>query len=106
MKLVPQTDIENTLPFFKRLWVLQIKTSNKFMIGMVAILAAATVALGPVAMFNLYFMPYWAGVIWLDVVTYLHHHGSEDPQEQIPWYRGEVCLSPMAHAQTGCSRRP
>ena len=61
--------------------------------GMLAVLAAATVALGPVAMFNLYFMPYWVGVVWLDVVTYLHHHGAEDPNEQVPWYRGEVCLS-------------
>jgi hypothetical protein len=26
-------------------------------------------------------------VVWLDVVTYLHHHGYE---EKIPWYRGEV----------------
>lgn len=66
-----------------------IKTSNKFMLGMVAVLAAATVALGPVAMFNLYFVPYWVGVVWLDVVTYLHHHGTEDPNEQVPWYRGE-----------------
>ena len=58
--------------------------------GMVAVLVAATLLLGPVAMFNLYFMPYWVGVVWLDIVTYLHHHGSEDPAEQIPWYRGEV----------------
>ena len=78
---------------------LQIKTSNKFMQGMVAILVAATLILGPVAMFNLYFMPYWVGVVWLDIVTYLHHHGSEDPAEQIPWYRGEVSLTPF-----GCSK--
>jgi hypothetical protein len=62
--------------------------------GMLAILAVATVALGPVAMFNLYFMPYWVGVVWLDIVTYLHHHGTEDPEEQIPWYRGEVHNQP------------
>ena len=57
---------------------------------MIGVLIAATLALGPVAMFNLYFMPYWVGVVWLDIVTYLHHHGSEDPGEQVPWYRGEV----------------
>lgn len=34
-----------------------------------------------------YFMPYWIGVIWLDVVTYLHHHGSSDAEEKMPWYR-------------------
>ena len=25
-------------------------------------------------------------VMWLDLVTYLHHHGH---QERLPWYRGE-----------------
>lgn len=40
--------------------------------------------------FNLYFVPYWANVVWLDIVTYLHHHGPSDPDEKIPWYRGEV----------------
>lgn len=65
----------------------QILTSNAFMLGMVAVLAACTVALGPLAMFKLYFVPYWVGVVWLDVVTYLHHHGSSDPNEKMPWYR-------------------
>jgi hypothetical protein len=27
-------------------------------------------------------------VIWLDVVTYLHHHGYD---KKVPWYRGMVC---------------
>ncbi len=80
---------------------MQIKTSNKFMQGMVAILVAATLILGPVAMFNLYFMPYWVGVVWLDIVTYLHHHGSEDPEEQIPWYRGEVNSHLFVNTYTG-----
>ena len=40
--------------------------------------------------FNLYFMPYWINVVWLDIVTYLHHHGPSDPNEKIPWYRGGV----------------
>lgn len=26
-------------------------------------------------------------VMWLDLVTYLHHHGHE---EKLPWYRGKV----------------
>ena len=59
------------------------------MLGMVAILGGLTIALGPLAMFNLYFMPYWINVMWLDAVTYLHHHGPED-EAKIPWYRGEV----------------
>ena len=63
------------------------------MLGMVTLLAGFTVALGPLAMFNLYFMPYWINVMWLDAVTYLHHHGPED-EAKIPWYRGEVSGHP------------
>ncbi|KAJ7535469.1 hypothetical protein O6H91_12G035300 [Diphasiastrum complanatum] len=54
--------------------------------AMVALLAGLTVAAGPVWMFKLYFMPYWINVIWLDLVTYLHHHGYE---KKVPWYRGK-----------------
>ncbi len=28
-------------------------------------------------------------MVWLDVVTYLHHHGPSDPEEEVPWYRNE-----------------
>ena len=65
-------------------------TSNAFMVGMLAVLVASTVALGPLNMFNLYVVPYWVNVLWLDVVTYLHHHGSSNKEEKMPWYRGEV----------------
>ena len=68
----------------------QVRTSNAFNLGMVAVLAACTAALGPLAMFKLYFVPYWVNVVWLDVVTYLHHHGPQDAGEKIPWYRGKV----------------
>jgi hypothetical protein len=27
--------------------------------------------------------------MWLDMVTYLHHHGPEDAAMKMPWYRGE-----------------
>ncbi|KAG2448543.1 hypothetical protein HYH02_006434 [Chlamydomonas schloesseri] len=67
----------------------QVLTTNAYMLGMVAVLAACTVKLGPLAMFNLYLVPYWINVVWLDVVTYLHHHGSHDVNEKMPWYRGE-----------------
>ena len=70
--------------------MVQIRTSNAFLKGMLGLLAVGTLALGPLAMFNLYFMPYWINVVWLDIVTYLHHHGPEDPEEKVPWYRGEV----------------
>ena len=56
---------------------------------MVAVLAAVTVKLGPLMTLALYGVPYWVNVAWLDAVTYLHHHGSSDENEQIPWYRGE-----------------
>eukprot|EP00775_Hariotina_reticulata_P013647 gene13647-13770_t len=64
-------------------------TSDAFMLGMLGVLAACTAKLGVGAMFNLYFMPYWIFVMWLDVVTYLHHHGSQNPEEKMPWYRGQ-----------------
>jgi fatty acid desaturase len=53
------------------------------------VLAAATAKLGFLSVLNLYVLPYWMFVVWLDVVTYLHHHGSENPAEKMPWYRGE-----------------
>ncbi|GBF89180.1 omega-3 fatty acid desaturase [Raphidocelis subcapitata] len=63
-------------------------TSDACLVGMLAVLAACTAKLGVVAMFNLYFVPYWVFVAWLDMVTYLQHHGSNDPAEKLPWYRG------------------
>lgn len=67
----------------------QVETTNKFLLGMIGILALCTVKLGLPMMFCLYAVPYWVGVVWLDVVTYLHHHGSHDVEEKMPWYRGE-----------------
>jgi omega-3 fatty acid desaturase (delta-15 desaturase) len=119
----------------------QVETSNKFQCAWLGFLAGCTVALGPLAMLNLYVLPCepfnaaaglpfslqccwhqgrqgrdvlvtaavpcassgppshlspspslipdWMFVVWLDVVTYLHHHGPSDPEEEVPWYRGE-----------------
>lgn len=64
-------------------------TSDAFLVGMLAVLAAGTAKLGVLAMVNLYAIPYWVFVMWLDTVTYLQHHGSSDPKEKLPWYRGE-----------------
>ncbi len=90
----------------------QVLTTNAYMLGMLAILAACTVKLGPLAMFNLYLIPYWINVVWLDIVTYLHHHGSHDVNEKMPWYRGEVRVGNSGAAFRGrtrgcclCSRR-
>ena len=42
-----------------------------------------------------YAVPYVLFVVWLDAVTYLHHHGSSDPTEKMPWYRwGFRAMSP------------
>jgi len=40
--------------------------------------AALTFLMGPLQMLKLYFLPYWVFVMWLDFVTYLHHHGHND----------------------------
>ena len=69
---------------------MQVLTSNSFLIGMLGILAASTFLLGLPAVINLYWIPYWLFVVWLDVVTYLHHHGSDNASEKMPWYRGEA----------------
>ncbi|KAK9804030.1 hypothetical protein WJX73_004657 [Symbiochloris irregularis] len=66
-----------------------VKTSNRFLQGMLAVLAGCTLWLGPLAVLKLYVLPYWLNVVWLDVVTYLHHHGPHDAEERMPWYRGE-----------------
>ena len=63
-------------------------TSNACLLVMLSVLAAGCVALGPVAMLKLYFLPYVVGVMWLDLVTYLHHHGPDDGHAAMPWYRG------------------
>jgi omega-3 fatty acid desaturase (delta-15 desaturase) len=66
-----------------------VETTNKYLLAMLGVLALCTVKLGVPMMLGLYVVPYWLGVVWLDVVTYLHHHGSHDENEKMPWYRGE-----------------
>ena len=80
-------------------------TSNACLLAMAGVLAACTYALGPLAMFNLYFMPYWVGVVWLDAVTYLHHHGQDDEHADMPWY--VICIPPRCTPQSRhCCRVP
>ncbi|KAM0884635.1 hypothetical protein ACQ4PT_030877 [Festuca glaucescens] len=54
-------------------------------ITMIALLIAMACVFGPVPVLKLYGVPYVVFVMWLDLVTYLHHHGHQD----LPWYRGE-----------------
>ncbi|KAL3530892.1 hypothetical protein ACH5RR_010214 [Cinchona calisaya] len=53
---------------------------------MVAILLLLSNIFGPIQMLKVYGIPYLIFVMWLDVVTYLHHHGHE---QKLPWYRGK-----------------
>ncbi|GFS33549.1 fatty acid desaturase 8 [Actinidia rufa] len=61
-------------------------TSTVCWSAMAALLVGLSFVMGPVQLLKLYVIPYWIFVMWLDLVTYLHHHGHE---EKLPWYRGE-----------------
>ncbi|CAM6026556.1 unnamed protein product [Sphagnum balticum] len=62
-----------------------VMTSTACWTAMLATLVGLTFIVGPLWMLKLYVVPYWVNVVWLDVVTYLHHHGYE---KKVPWYRG------------------
>lgn len=79
----------------------QIRTSNAVQLAFVGVLGACTWALGLPAMIKLYFLPYIVSVMWLDLVTYLHHHGPSNPEEEMPWYRGEVSHGPGVGGRWG-----
>ncbi|KAL1805259.1 hypothetical protein ACET3Z_028327 [Daucus carota] len=53
---------------------------------MASLLVGLCFVVGPIPMLKLYGIPYWIFVMWLDFVTYLHHHGHEG---KLPWYRGK-----------------
>ncbi|KAM7526491.1 hypothetical protein LguiA_016393 [Lonicera macranthoides] len=61
-------------------------TSTACWTAMAALLVGLSFVVGPIQMLKLYGVPYWVNVMWLDFVTYLHHHGHED---KLPWYRGK-----------------
>nr|AAM77643.2 chloroplast omega-3 desaturase [Prunus persica] len=61
-------------------------TSTACWTAMAGLLVGLSFVMGPVQMLKLYGVPYWLFVMWLDLVTYLHHHGHED---KLPWYRGK-----------------
>ncbi|VAH41657.1 unnamed protein product [Triticum turgidum subsp. durum] len=64
-----------------------ILTSTTCWLAMAGLLAGLTVVMGPLQILKLYAVPYWIFVMWLDFVTYLHHHGHND---KLPWYRGKA----------------
>ncbi|KAK8923784.1 hypothetical protein KSP39_PZI019164 [Platanthera zijinensis] len=45
---------------------------------MAIVLAGLTWFMSPLKMFKLYVVPDSLFVMWLDIVTYLHHHGHEE----------------------------
>ncbi|KAF5747628.1 omega-3 fatty acid desaturase chloroplastic-like [Tripterygium wilfordii] len=61
-------------------------TSTVCWTAMAALLVGLSFVMGPIQLLKLYGIPYWVFVMWLDLVTYLHHHGHE---EKLPWYRGK-----------------
>nr|QCQ29193.1 omega-3 fatty acid desaturase [Camellia fraterna] len=61
-------------------------TSTACWTAMAALLVGLSFVMGPIQLLKLYGVPYAIFVMWLDLVTYLHHHGHE---EKLPWYRGE-----------------
>ncbi|KAG0578485.1 hypothetical protein KC19_4G026400 [Ceratodon purpureus] len=65
---------------------LDVSLSTSCWLTMAAILVWASSNYGFLWMLKLYFVPYLVNVMWLDFVTYLHHHGYE---EKVPWYRGQ-----------------
>ncbi|XP_039064754.1 omega-3 fatty acid desaturase, chloroplastic-like [Hibiscus syriacus] len=66
---------------------IDIITSTTCWAAMVGLLMYLSFAMGPTQLLKLYGIPYWIFFMWLDLVTYLHHHGHD---EKFPWYRGKV----------------
>ncbi|PNT56704.2 hypothetical protein POPTR_001G252900v4 [Populus trichocarpa] len=53
---------------------------------MVLLLIYSSYVFDPVQVLKIHGVPYLIFVMWLDFVTYLHHHGHE---QKLPWYRGK-----------------
>ena len=51
---------------------------------MIVLLGWVGIHFGPLFLFNFYIMPYLVFVVWLDLVTFLHH-----TEADIPWYRND-----------------
>ncbi|KAF8394908.1 hypothetical protein HHK36_018847 [Tetracentron sinense] len=61
-------------------------TSTICWTAMLVLLVGLSLVMGPFEILKFYGVPYWICVMWLDFVTYLHHHGHE---QKLPWYRGK-----------------
>ncbi|MBE9117016.1 fatty acid desaturase [Lusitaniella coriacea LEGE 07157] len=78
------THFHPSSPLFKPSEKQDVITSTICCIAMVALLGILTYQWGVVWFLTYYFMPYLVFVIWLDLVTFLHHTDTD-----IPWYRGK-----------------
>ncbi|CAN0046163.1 unnamed protein product [Discosporangium mesarthrocarpum] len=63
----------------------QVLTSTACYTAMALLLAATGFKFGFWFLAKMYIIPYWLNVMWLDVVTFLHHTDNE-----VPWYRGSA----------------
>jgi omega-3 fatty acid desaturase (delta-15 desaturase) len=64
-------------------------TSDLYLIAMYSTLLYCMYCFGGGTVARLYWAPWLVFVVWLDLVTYLHHHGlPTDSTEKMPWYRG------------------
>jgi omega-3 fatty acid desaturase (delta-15 desaturase) len=73
-----------TSPLFRRSERLSVMISTLCCVAMVTLLLGLTVQFGVGLMVKFYLMPYLVFVVWLDLVTLLHHTTPD-----IPWYRGK-----------------
>jgi acyl-lipid omega-3 desaturase len=71
-------------PLFRPSEKWDVITSTVCIVGMVGFLVSLGVQFGFGWLFSYYIMPYIIFVVWLDLVTFLHHTDAD-----IPWYRGE-----------------
>ncbi|XP_028784689.1 omega-3 fatty acid desaturase, endoplasmic reticulum [Neltuma alba] len=63
-----------------------VTTSTLCWLAMASLILYLIFTMGPTQVLKLYGVPYAIFVMWLDAVTYLHHHGYK---QKLPWYRGK-----------------
>jgi acyl-lipid omega-3 desaturase len=71
-------------PLFRPSEKWDVITSSLCCAAMIGLLAIGTYAWGWLWLVKMYLVPYVIFVIWLDLVTFLHHSDNT-----LPWYRGE-----------------
>jgi acyl-lipid omega-3 desaturase len=71
-------------PLFRPSEKWDILTSTALWILMIGVLGGLTVQFGWLFLVKFYLVPYIIFVMWLDLVTFLHH-----TEDDIPWYRGD-----------------